>query len=343
MRNHIVGIVIFLAASLQLLAQDLQFSQYYSAPLYLNPALTGINQHGRMGVNYRNQWPSIESNFETFSAFFDYNAEDYNSSVGFMVISDRAGLGGLTATTLSLQYAYQLQLDYNWFFRPAFDISYSFKDIDYNNLIFGDQIDINGGVNPVTGEPLIGGRISHPDLGLGGLFFSQRSWIGVALHHILRPDQAFIGTNESRLPQKFTVHGGYKIPIGGLGPRKVSSFGKKEKSISPTFYYRSQNAFKQLDIGSYVTLDPFIFGLWYRGLPVFKKRGFSTSESIVAMVGITANKTSFGYSYDYTISKLGPRSGGAHEISIIHQFRLADPSKPSRNSRELRCPVPFLF
>ena len=34
-------------------AQDPQFSQYYAAPLYLNPGLVGINQKGRMGINYR--------------------------------------------------------------------------------------------------------------------------------------------------------------------------------------------------------------------------------------------------------------------------------------------------
>ncbi|MEM7297033.1 MAG: type IX secretion system membrane protein PorP/SprF, partial [Bacteroidota bacterium] len=38
-------------------AQDPQFSQYYAAPLYLNPGLVGINQKGSMGINYRTQWP----------------------------------------------------------------------------------------------------------------------------------------------------------------------------------------------------------------------------------------------------------------------------------------------
>jgi len=64
-----VFIVLFLACSNnKIFGQDPQFSQYYASPLYLNPGLAGINQQGRAGVNYRNQWPSIDANFETFSA-----------------------------------------------------------------------------------------------------------------------------------------------------------------------------------------------------------------------------------------------------------------------------------
>ncbi|MEM8895922.1 MAG: PorP/SprF family type IX secretion system membrane protein, partial [Bacteroidota bacterium] len=88
------------------LAQDPQFSQYYAAPLYMNPALAGINQQGRAGVNYRQQWPSIPASFETFSAYIDYNFEDYNSSGGLIVTNDREGLAGLNSTTIGLQYAY---------------------------------------------------------------------------------------------------------------------------------------------------------------------------------------------------------------------------------------------
>ena len=44
-------------------AQDPQFSQYYAAPLYLNPAFTGSEMLPRIGANYRNQWPGIELDF----------------------------------------------------------------------------------------------------------------------------------------------------------------------------------------------------------------------------------------------------------------------------------------
>ena len=53
-------------------AQDVQFSQFYAAPLYLNPAFAGSAELARAGINYRNQWPSYPTNFVTYSGFFDY-------------------------------------------------------------------------------------------------------------------------------------------------------------------------------------------------------------------------------------------------------------------------------
>src|ERR671911_625777 len=72
-------------------AQDPQFSQFYAAPLYLNPALAGATGQARAGMNYRNQWPAIEANFTTVSAYFDYFIEDYNSAVGIIINNDTEG------------------------------------------------------------------------------------------------------------------------------------------------------------------------------------------------------------------------------------------------------------
>ena len=97
-------------------AQDIQFSQYYAAPLYLNPALAGINQYGRAGINYRTQWPQVASNLETYSFYIDYNFEDYNSSGGLILNRDREGRYGLQSTHIGLIYAYQMDINPFWTF-----------------------------------------------------------------------------------------------------------------------------------------------------------------------------------------------------------------------------------
>lgn len=43
-------------------AQDPEFTQFYAAPVYTNPAMAGTgscNGGGRVVLNYRNQWPSL--------------------------------------------------------------------------------------------------------------------------------------------------------------------------------------------------------------------------------------------------------------------------------------------
>ena len=60
-----------LLAAPEVNGQDPQFSQFYAAPLYLNPAFAGSTNQGRAGTNYRNQWPAVDANYTTLSAFAD--------------------------------------------------------------------------------------------------------------------------------------------------------------------------------------------------------------------------------------------------------------------------------
>src|SRR5437667_6058984 len=76
-------------------AQDPQFSQFYAAPLYLKPAFAGSTQQARVGMNYRNQWPAIDANFSTISAYGDLYIEDKNSGVGALLTRDYVGIVGL--------------------------------------------------------------------------------------------------------------------------------------------------------------------------------------------------------------------------------------------------------
>ncbi|MEQ9405719.1 MAG: type IX secretion system membrane protein PorP/SprF [Cyclobacteriaceae bacterium] len=322
-----------------LMAQDPQFSQYYAAPLYINPGLTGINQQGRMGINYRSQWPNLDANFETFSAYIDYHIEDYASSVGLIINSDKEGIAGLKSTSIGLSYAYQLQLNYNWTFRPAIQASYYFRDLDFDKLTFGDQFDNTGQINPATSEVFNTGlNARFFDLSFGGILFNPNMWLGGAVHHVLEPNQSIAGGN-APLPKRISFHGGYRIPFG---PR-INTSTTKGQSITPSFNYRLQGQFDQLDLGAYFTLPPIIVGLWYRGIPVKQEDGISNSEAIIFMVGLESKRATFGYSFDYTISDLGIGTGGAHEISITYSFSLADPTKPPAHIRSLRCPIPFIF
>jgi len=57
-------------------------------------------------------------------------------------------------------------------------------------------------------------------------------------------------------------------------------------------------------------------GFAWRGI-VFERH---TYDAIIFTVGLAFNNLSFGYSYDYTIGKLGALSGGSHEITLSWSF-----------------------
>lgn len=320
-------------------AQDPQFSQYYAAPLYLNPGLTGITQRGRMGINYRTQWPNLDANFETFSGYVDYHFEDYYSSGGLLFTSDQEGVAGLRSTSISLLYAYQVQLNASWNFRPGIAVGYTFRDLNFDKLTFGDQFGPNGIERDFTNENFNSGlRANFLDLSLGGIFYNASLWIGGAMHHVNKPNQSIAG-GESPLERRVSIHGGYRISLT-RGSRRTDI---GERSLTPSFNYRTQGPFEQLDVGAYFTLSPVLVGLWYRGLPIRKLDGIANSESVVFMLGLQNKKTTFGYSFDFTISDLGLGTGGAHEISISYAFNLGDPNKPDADVRRLKCPIPFIF
>jgi hypothetical protein len=71
--NYCLLFMIALGCQTNIFAQDLHFSQYFNAPLIVNPANTGFIPDGdyRVGINYRNQWANIGNPYKTFSAYGD--------------------------------------------------------------------------------------------------------------------------------------------------------------------------------------------------------------------------------------------------------------------------------
>lgn len=332
-----LSVVVYLIFNTVANGQDPQFSQFYAAPLYLNPAFAGSSGLARAGLNYRNQWPSLNANFVTYSAYFDYFFEDYNSGVGLLLMSDREGLAGLQSHSAALQYAYQLRLTKTLTFRPGIQVAASMKNIDFNRLVFESQINPNTGYDPSqgSGETGFNDNVFYADISTGGLIYSSRFWFGGAVHHLTEPDQSFSDEGVDGLPMKFSFHAGYKIPIDGAVSQAVF---RRDVSFTPTAQYKYQGKFDQLDIGLYFTYEPVVFGFWYRGLPIKKFEGLPNNESAILLVGISKDNLNIGYSFDYTLSELGIASGGAHEISLRYEFFLGDPRRPPKNVRRIPCP-----
>ena len=58
-----VLILMILSLGTTVQAQDPQFSQFYAAPLYTNPAFTGLTNQHRFVANVRDQWPGLSNDF----------------------------------------------------------------------------------------------------------------------------------------------------------------------------------------------------------------------------------------------------------------------------------------
>jgi hypothetical protein len=109
------------------------------------------------------------------------------------------------------------------------------------------------------------------------------------------------------------------------------------KELTLAFNYKNQGPFSQLDMGAQVNIQPLVFGVWYRGIPVAQKEQ-PNQESIIALLGISlGGGLDVGYSHDFTLSSLGnANTGGAHEISLRYSF-LAGSSKGRGKTSSMPC------
>lgn len=347
MKKLYLNLVLLCFVCLSGLAQDPQFSQFYAAPMYQNPAFAGSAFATRLVANYRNQWPSITANFVTSSFSIDHHLEGLNSGIGFIVTNDSQGPNRLTSTDISGIYAYQLKINEENFLRLGIQGTYSNKSMSYMGLTFGDQYDDKGFISGSTtidplgpdGSPL---PIIHlADFSAGALFYNGQSWLGLSAHHINQPSYTFFNTagQNTYLPMKVSISGGLNIPLANPYTRGLNA--DKDFSISPAFLYKSQGKFNQLDLGLYATYSPLTVGVWYRGIPIKKRNITRTNhDALVFLVGVRQDNFSIGYSYDITVSSLGVSTGGSHEISIAYQFEpvIKQISRFRRNKKALSCP-----
>lgn len=314
--------------TLTVYGQDPQFSQFYSAPIYLNPAFTGNTTQGRMVLNYRNQWPAIPGAFISYAASYDYNLDNVNSGLGLAVQHDKAGSAGLRYTNAAALYAYRLRINRKQAIRFGMNFSYTMRDLDFSELLFGDQL-ISGAASSSTSSQYRGQVVSYADIGSGAIYYTRSLWVGFSAHHLNQPNQSLLG-GESRLPIKTSLHAGYSF---------VLKKDRKRNPISTLIIagnYKSQLKWDQYDMGAYFNYGLFVTGIWYRGIP-FKRLEplIQNNEAFVVLAGVKWNDFRFGYSYDLTVSRLVTNSGGAHEISLIYEHASASNKRKKSRSRFL--------
>lgn len=309
--------------SVDVFAQDPEFTQFYANPLYLNPAFAGAARCPRLVMNYRNQWPSLSGTFVTTSASYDQHVETIQGGLGIIVLNDRAAQSTLNTTTLSGIYSYQQAISRKFSIKAGLQATYLQKSLDWNKLTFGDMIDPRKGFIYNTADIPRGGKVNAVDFSAGLLGYSDVVYGGVAVHHLNEPNESLI-VGTSRLPMKFTVHAGAVIPI-----EKKKRDG--DAKLSPNVLYRRQGEFQQLNLGLYVNKGPLVAGLWFRGLLFGEKY----RDSFIATIGIQTDVIRFGYSYDVTISELTPSTGGSHEVSLGFNFECRAKKKKFRT---IACP-----
>ena len=305
-------------------AQDPVFSQFYAAPLQLNPAFAGTTLAPRVTANYRSQWTNYEGGYQTYSVAYEQSVERLNSGFGIVVMGDDAGNGIYNTNRFAGVYGYQVRLNDRATVRFGMEAGMIQTSLNWDELVFLDQIDpLNGPSGDLPSEEQRPANLNNTvlDIGAGLLAHSDKAYLGFSIKHLNSPDRSLLDINNNLgigLPPRLSLHGGMQFPLVGGNNRQDAAF------VSPNFLLVKQGEFAQVNAGAYFSFGNFFSGAWYR-------HTFNNADAAIALVGLRKGVFRLGYSFDFTLNALGlPRTGGTHELSLTVNF---DDSREAKRRR----------
>lgn len=318
-------------SALQAHAQDPQLSQYYAAPLYLNPAFTGNLDYDcrklpasrvRFVSNYRSQYAG---SLQTYMTSLDIRSKNGNWGYGMLVYQDRQDLSSISSAPLQTYQAsglvsYKVTVLNDWKFHSGLQLGYLARTLNWDGFIFPNQLEASGVVRP-SSENFSSTTKGGFDASAGVLIYNSDFYMGIATHHLNQVNMS-LTEETSRWPTKIDVHTGYRIPL-----KKQRGFARRgsDKSITPVIHYKRQLNTQQLDIGTYFNYEPAVLGLWYRGVPFSKgPDGRLQQDALVVLAGLRAPTDyglfKVGLSYDFPTSRGSTTFGRTFELSLAYQF-----------------------
>jgi type IX secretion system PorP/SprF family membrane protein len=317
--------------------QDVHFSQFNNAPLYLNPANAGLfNGKYRIALNFRNQWRAVTTPFKTYAASFDLPlvrrlfGKDMIGA-GFLFMRDKAGDSdyGLTQANLSVTYMKALNYRGTNYLSIGFMAGTAQRTIDYSKLYYDNQFD-GESYNPLinNGETFNTTRFSFADISTGLQWLMQeKSGItytaGLGLFHLNKPNQSLFKDQNIPLEQRLSLNANVSVPVDN------------HWTAVPAVYFSSQKQFRELVIGGTARYnrnmtDPYsptlIGGLFTRW-----------GDALIFSAGAEYRQICGTISYDVNYSRLRAASDyrGGLEIGIIaHLF-----GSVTKLRREITCPI----
>lgn len=303
-------------------AQGMHFSQYYNAPMLLNPANTALTSDAdfRLGMNYRTQWASIPVPYNTFSGFADFQMLRNRNltnwlGLGLAMFSDKAGDGQLSLNRYEGFVAYHIQTGNFSMFSVGFSGAFVQRSVDFSKLTFDRQWDgFKFDATTSNEETGWNAQTDFIDIGAGinyAYYPSEFTYIklGVGVAHVNTPKESFYSMDNTIQMR----------PTANLDAIFVTS---EMFTLNPSVYYTRQGSAQELVYGvqakAFLSEDNagnptnLIFGAYHR-----------LNDAIVPVLGFEWAGVKFLTSYDFTLSDLSGdvRYNGALEFSLIYQGR----------------------
>ncbi|MDZ4666490.1 MAG: type IX secretion system membrane protein PorP/SprF [bacterium] len=329
MKKVLLFLMLIVVSAQSNFAQDPQLSQYYSSPLFTNPAMAGASRKIRLSMNARNQYTALQNNYKTGVLGLDAYMGKIKSGLGLVSMYDVAGDGFVTSTSISGIYSYNLEINREWAFNAALQGGILQRRYDFSKFVFYDQLDPTRGAVLPTAEAKGLEQITVPNFSTGVLLYNSRMFFGAAIHNLMEPNMSYYYRDKDdaalKLPRRYTAHAGVNLYLN------KTRYEEERIIFSPNLLFMQQRDFYQMNLGFYIKQRSLTIGTWFR-------QTSNNADAAIFLIGLRFPNVRVGYSYDAIISKAKQATVGSHEISLV--FELTPKVRNGvRYNKKLVCPA----
>jgi type IX secretion system PorP/SprF family membrane protein len=327
MRKFFLVVNIICCFSVAANAQDPHFSQFFSSPLTLNPALTGkFDGTLRVAGNYRNQWPAFNNVYTTSTLSVDFSIlnkvlpETDTWGVGIMALTDKAGGDILKTSFVGISTAYHKALNEDGFSQIGigFQAMYGQKRLDNSKLYYEDML-TPFGFTGVTQEVYNSGdlNVNYFDVNAGLIYTVSTTdknnfYVGASMYHINRPKESFKNDGRWNIGARTTISAGGYFPVSESLTLHTSGIFQTQSKTTETTIGGALSS----SLNNDETNPTNVYGgVWMR-----------LNDALIPYIGLEFGGMRLGATYDINISSLksGSQSRGGMEISLIYIKKPAD-------------------
>lgn len=296
MKRIIRTILVFLCIATAARAQhDAQFSQYFMAMGYYNPAYAGVREDLNLTTLHRQQWVGIDGAPKTFFVAADMPVKlgETNHGIGGMLFTESIGL--FNNTHIAVQYANKQKL-----FGGTLSIG---LQIGMASVSFkGDSVRLPGGdgeLDPSIPRTRVNG--TGFDINAGVFYTKKNFYIGLGAMHVTEPEVMLEENAYTYIAGSYNLVTGYNIQLNN-----------PLYELQPSVFLKSDTRTFQADItGRVVYNKMFNGGLAWR-----------VNESVIVLLGATFGNIRIGYAYDFPTTPLLKGSHGSHELVLSYKLKL---------------------
>jgi type IX secretion system PorP/SprF family membrane protein len=313
-------------------SQDIHFSNFYNAPLILNPANTG-NYIGNWRIigNYRAQGNLSIGEYRTNTLAFDIPIYYYKQmgSVGLIFINDNSAVNTLLVNKAYLSVAHFIKVSSKSYLHMGFQFGFVHKKIGADNLSLPDQFDMSVGYftpDMPTQEVFENQKLSYLDLNWGFIWSRKtgkfNSEIGIAMFHYNTPNEHFLNY-QNDLSARYLTHSYFDIIFENklyLKPKLLFTYQNRASELlfGQDFGFRFNNPNSLTDIHA---------GAYYRG------KFAGNLDSFIATVGFQYKSINVGIGFDFELpnNEVNSYTKTAFELSVQY-------TRPSTNLKNKTIP-----